>query len=330
MRRAWIALSAVAFLLGSVLPLQARKRELPRLPNSTLLIGWPPFYLAITSNAQTWNVQDDPQSDWLLTPSLSANATLVASAHPAVGEPPRSRNLVVSLWSRSNQKWTNIPQLPIDSSAVAISPDGTRIACVTRYRTDAPSRLDVLDRNTGTIVEGPQIYDRADTDITWAPDSRRLAFDIGSNGAPVKANPSPLRAIYIMDTDTGAIHRIAKGVAPSWSPSGEWIAYLDYVPDSDDAGPGFAADHPDRVSVMRPDGSGNRVLLTLPRDQALMIPPVWSPDAQSMLINRWHNPDKGTMDIDQLDLAAGKRTRLFRNVPPIYAWLRSKESHDRF
>jgi hypothetical protein len=322
--RRWSAIICAALCLGPAASLHAKKRELPRLPDSTLLIGWPPFYLALTAGDQTLQVQRDPHSDWYVTPSLSADGSIVASVHPSPGEPTQSRNLVVSLWSRSDQHWTDIPQFTIDGGSVAVSPDGTRLAAVTRYTLNGPSRLKVLDRTTGKIVEGPEVYERAATDITWAPDSRRLAFDIGSNGAPVKANPSPLRAIYIMDTGSGTIRRIARGVAPSWSPSGGWIAYLDYFPDNDDAGPGFAAPQPNRVSLMRPDGSDTRVLLTLPRDQALMIPPVWSPGSHSILINRWHDRDKATMDIDRLDIDTGKITHSFRNVPPIYAWLKSK------
>ncbi len=316
-----IAISIAALLLAGTSHLHAEKRELPRLPHATLLIGWPPFYLAVTSGTRTWQLQYRPHSDWTLAPSLSSDGSIVASAHAAPGDPG---NLIVSLWSRSDRKWTDLPQFTIDGGSVAVSPDGTRVASVTRYTINGPSRLKVLDRTTGKIVQGPEIYERAGTDISWAPDSRRLAFDIGSNGAPVKANPTPLRAIYIMDAGTGAVRRIAQGVAPSWSPSGEWIAWLDYVPDNDDADPGFAAPHPNRVSLMRPDGSDARVLLTLPRDHALMIPPVWSPDAQSILINQWHDRDKATMDIDRLDLRTGKRTRIFRNVPPVYAWLQSK------
>ncbi len=321
MQRVWIVISAAAALFAGAAPLQAKKPDLPRIPGQTLLVGWPPFSLTLTAGQNTWPVQDEPHSDWLVAPSLSANATIVASARPIAGALPRSSDLIVSLWSMTNHDWTDYPALSLNGGAVSISPDGNRVACVTRWMTDAPSRIEVLDRTTGKITLGPEVYERAGTDISWAPDSLRLAFDMGSNGAPVKSNPSPLRAIYIMETDAGTVRRIAQAVAPSWSPSGEWIAYLDYAPDNDDAGPGLAAAHPNRVGLMHPDGSGARVLMTLPRDESLMIPPVWSPDSQAILLNRWHDRQKGTMDVDRLEIGAAKITREFRNVPPVYAWI---------
>ncbi|MFP5227993.1 MAG: TolB family protein [Acidobacteriota bacterium] len=283
----------------------------------------PPFYLALTFGDSTWVVQQDLQSRWTVTPSLSADGGLVASAHPVSGASAQSGSLVVSLWSRSDRRRADVDAFQIEGGAVALSPDGGRVACVTGYRTNAPSRLEVFDRKTGKVVQGPEVYERAGTDISWAPDSRHLAFDMGSNGAPVKANPSPLRVIYVMDTDTGTMRRIAKGVAPAWAPSGEWIAYLDYVPDNDDADSGFAAERPNRVIVMHPDGSGARVLVTWPREEGLMTAPVWSPDSRAILINRWHDRDKGAVNVDRIDAGTGTMSRLFRNVPPVYAWLKN-------
>ena len=71
---------------------------------------------------------------------------------------------------------------------------------------------------------------------------------------------------------------------------------------------------------MRPDGTGARILFTFHSDEALMVPPVWSPDSRTILINRFHDKDKATMDIDALDLATLQLTRKFKNTPPVYAW----------
>jgi dipeptidyl aminopeptidase/acylaminoacyl peptidase len=312
--------AAIVLLLSFHAFPAAKKDNLPRLTGAKLLLGWPPFGLTLTTVDQTSTLQQDEQSDWYVTPSISADGRIIASAHPLPGEPPRSRSLMVSTWSAADQRWTDYNNLEIAGGAVAISPDGSKLACVTRWRTDAPSRLEILDRKTGKLTIGPEILESAGTDITWSPHSRRLAFDIGDNRSPVKEGPTSFRAIYVMNVETGAFASIGEGVAPSWSPSGEWIAFLDYFPDQDDPRLGPAAARPNRVSLMRPDGTGARILFTFHSDEALMVPPVWSPDSGTLLINRFRDKDKATMDIDALDLATLQLTRKFKNTPPVYAW----------
>lgn len=310
-----------AVLTCAATPLLAKRDPLPRIPGAALLTGWPPFRLAITGPHLPQIIQNHPQSDWIITPSITTDGREVASAQLENPKTPRSRNLVAAVWSKSTGHWIRYDQLPVRSGTIAISPDGSKLACVTRFLWNAPSRLKILDRNTGKITEGPEIFDNAGTDISWSPDSRHLAFDIGDNGSPVKSSPTPLRAIYVMDAATGAVRRIAKGVAPAWSPSGQWIAFLDYLPSSDDAGKGFAAPRPNRVEVMHPDGTGMRIVTTSKRDQGLLLAPVWLPDSQALLIQRWHDAEKATVDANRLDLTTGRVARVFQNQAPVFAWL---------
>ncbi len=298
---------------------EAKKDDLPRLPGAVLLLGYPPANLAITTEYKTSKLQEEG-TDGLITPSISADGLVVASARVAAGEPSTSRSrLIVSTYSMADNKWTEYKDLEIFRGTVAISPDGSKLACVTRKMADAPSGLHVLDLKTGKVTVGPELWEMSGTDISWSPDGRRLAFDIGG-----KADPTPLRAIYILNVETGSFSKIGQGVAPSWSPSGEWIAYLDYFPDHNDAKLGVAAGNPNRVSLMRPDGTDSKVLLTYHRLEALMVAPVWSPDSKTILINRLRDIDKDTFDIYMLDLATLKLTKKFKNTPPVYAWVEAK------
>jgi Tol biopolymer transport system component len=165
--------------------------------------------------------------------------------------------------------------------------------------------------------------------ITWSPDSRRIGVDSERDPPVNAANSSDLSnsartsKIYVMDLDTGVVHEIAEGRLPSWSPSGEWIAYFDYPPQKHDRWP-MNLTVPERINLIRPDGTESRVASRwrAPWDD-LSIAPVWSPDSKTILINRVR--DEGyNMDIYMLNLASRQLARKFKKSPPIYAWVAAR------
>lgn len=95
--------------------------------------------------------------------------------------------------------------------------------------------------------------------LTWSPDGERLAFSVEGELDPA------LQGIYRLDVGSGTPVRLAAGCCPSWSPAGDWIAFLT---DGEGGARGLARVTPDGAHVEQ---------LT----EGLNVGPgvVWSPDA---------------------------------------------------
>jgi dipeptidyl aminopeptidase/acylaminoacyl peptidase len=325
---------SAAFVACQVLSLgtsvQAQKDNLPKLHGATLLMGWPSYKLALTTEGKTVRLQDVKGDLWWTTPSISADGQIVATARRLAGyaEVAGRPILVVSTFSMRDGKWTEYKDLKTLSGPIAISPDGSKLACVTWGRDKGPGgkiepdRLRVLDLKTGTVSAFPELSVSGNSQITWSPDSRRITFDEWEEiGASVNDLHWP-STIWILDVDTGAAKKIADGWTPSWSPSGEWIAYFDYPSKKRSRIWPMSLMTPERINIVRPNGTDSRVLRTWhsfdPDD--LKLAPVWSPDAKRILINRIRD-EADNVNVYMLDLATNKLTRKFKKSPPIYAWV---------
>jgi len=237
--------------------------------------------------------------------------------------------MVVATYSVPDEKWTEYKDLETLGGSVAISPDGSKLACLMRKAVDAPAHLHILDLKTGKVTFGPELWEYDGTKMSWSPDARRIAFVMDVNRTPDKGIPTLRPAIHVLDVETGKVVRVTDGRAPAWSPSGEWIAYLDSSPDEDPR-PGSSAPIAHLVKLVHPDGTEARVLLNLRRDEMLKVAPVWSPDSKTILLNRFRDELKATMDIYTLDLGTLRLTRKFKDSPPVYAWIEAQiDSKDK-
>src|SRR5260370_7510313 len=95
----------------------------------------------------------------------------------------------------------------------------------------------------------------------------------------------------------------------AWSTDGEWIDYRDSEKD----------ERHSTVGIVHPDGSGDRILVTLPRENAFVERLVWSPDSKTLLLNRLRDEEGGTVDTQFLDLATLKLKTRFKGFPPLKA-----------
>ena len=98
---------------------------------------------------------------------------------------------------------------------LALSPDGKKIAFTARGEVFAAGARDGGDATRVTAT--PEI----ETELAWAPDSRRLAYVSSRDGAT---------HIFVYDfgsrTETRVTDGPANDVAPTWSPDGKTIAFM--------------------------------------------------------------------------------------------------------
>ena len=174
------------------------------------------------------------------------------------------------------------------SYAAAFSPDGAWLS----YKSPANNRLQIYNLQDGHAISIPALSGPAQR---WSPNGDALLFwDTG------------LRVtLYVLKsgkkTDLGGLPDQAD-YAAVLSPDGAWVAIDRELP---------AAVQPrrgDQVWLLRPDGSGAR--LVLGEDDASYSDITWFADGTSLFYTRYSYLDVGKSEIWRLDLATGRKERL--------------------
>jgi TolB protein len=196
------------------------------------------------------------QGDYLvLTPRFNPTAQMIAYMS-YIQQKPR-----VYLFDLETGKQEVLGNFPNMTFSPRFSPDGKSVVMALENNGNSDIYLmDLATRMVKRLTNDPGI----DTAPTFSPDGKQIAFESSRGGA---------QQIYVMNADGTNVHRISFGQGrngtPVWSPRGDLIAFTK-ISDT------F------HVGVMRPDGSGERMLTSGWQDEG----PTWAPNGRVIMFTR--------------------------------------------
>ncbi|MDN5926422.1 MAG: Tol-Pal system beta propeller repeat protein TolB [Hyphomicrobiales bacterium] len=192
-----------------------------------------------------------------LTPRFSPNRQEITYMSYESGKP---RVYLLQIETGQRELVGNFPGMTF---APRFSPDGQKVI-MSLLRDDGNSNIFTLDlrsRNTTRLTTA----DAIDTSPSYSPDGTQITFTSDRGGGTGHSQ------IYVMGADGSNQHRISFGngsySTPVWSPRGDLIAFTKQT------GGEF------QIGVMRPDGSGERILSSAFQEEG----PTWAPNGRVLM-----------------------------------------------
>lgn len=284
--------------------------------NSMFLVGWMDGQLAVVTPSSTFALSNPPgfigQGSSPL-PALAPGGDHVAWALPLPKGPENGEyKSAMGVYSMRDNSWKYYGDF-CDAGSATFSPDGTKVAFEAKAKKlDDPNclsshglfMLEILDLATGELTTVPYPGEALmhNARLSWSPDGRYVAGQVG-------AWASPTKHVVVIEMASGVGRVIAEGIDPSWSPSGDWIAYVD--------------GEMEKCILIHPDGTGAKTVLDISRTpRVLYHGAVWSPDGSKLLLNEAYGPLESKVDVKMLDLVNGKVTTRSRNSVTVFGWAR--------
>ncbi len=211
-------------------------------------------------------------SDLVLTPRFSPSRQEVTYMSFAGGEP---KVYLLQIETGQREAVGNFPNMTF---APRFSPDGQRIILSLQQDGNANIyAMDLRSRNTTRLTSTNAI----DTSPSYSPDGRQVVFESDRGGQ---------QALYVMSAAGGEGKRISFGAGsystPVWSPRGDLIAF------TKQSGGNFL------IGVMRPDGSGERILTEGYHNEG----PTWAPNGRTLMFFRETRGASGGPKLYSIDL----------------------------
>ncbi|MDZ4737744.1 MAG: Tol-Pal system beta propeller repeat protein TolB [Rhodospirillaceae bacterium] len=170
--------------------------------------------------------------------------------------------------------------------APRFSPDGNAvILSLAKSGNSDIYAMDLRTRSVAQLTDDPSI----DTSPCYSPDGSQIVFNSDRGGS---------QQLYTMSANGGNVQRISFGdgryATPVWSPRGDLIAFTRI-----NGGKFY-------IGVMRPDGSGERLLT----EGWLVEGPTWAPNGRVLAFFRQTPGGNGTVRLYSIDLTGHNEREL--------------------
>ena len=248
------------------------------------------------------------------TPALSHDSSNIAFVRLAATQPRREVVSIIDVATRAVKDVFSAGMV----WGISWSTNDDRLAVVAD--TDVPGRhgLSLIElpsgKTTKLLSRGIEIdgalYSLSDyAPVSWSGDSIRLAVEFRRTGPG--ANNGDAGAIVLWDLDTGTFHKLADGVEPSWSPTGDDIAFFDGTRK--------------KCFLVNANGGVPKLLFSstkgpLPAGRSpLVFPVAWSPAGTSLIFHEWVEADLA-VNVYRFDLSSTKIKRVARSELQVVNW----------